>query len=143
MIKKISCILSICFVGGFISCHSTADRVYHDGVFTGESQYSYTDEAYYGVTTITVIKGTITQVEFHVIDKARNEIFDETYEKYFKDIPAYIQQCRNDWKGIQTYPAEFLKVRNIDKVDAITGATWSYNLFRASLMEALKHAGKG
>jgi major membrane immunogen (membrane-anchored lipoprotein) len=41
---------------------------------------------------------------------------------------------------VQTYPAKFLKVQDIDKVDAITGATWSYNLFKASLAVAMAKA---
>jgi major membrane immunogen (membrane-anchored lipoprotein) len=31
---------------------------------------------------------------------------------------------------------------DINKVDATTGATWSYNIFKASVMEALKKAAK-
>jgi len=106
----------------------------------GESRSIYTDESYYGITTITIQNGVISDVEFKVLDKAKNEIFDEKYENHFKDIPEYIQQCRNDWQGVQMYPKRFLNVQDINKVDAITGATWSYNLFRASLEKAMEQS---
>jgi len=49
----------------------------------------------------------------------------------------YIDQCRNDWKGVQHYPAELLKKQKIDLVDAVSGATWSYIIFKASVEKAL------
>jgi major membrane immunogen (membrane-anchored lipoprotein) len=52
----------------------------------------------------------------------------------------YIQQCRNDWEGVKTYPKLLSEKQDIKKVDAIAGATWSYNTFKASVNEALKNA---
>ncbi len=123
-----------------LSCHHTGGLIYRDGTYKGESQSIYTAESYYGITTIVIKNDLITAVQFTVLDKAKNEIFDEKYENHYKDIPEYIQQCRNDWQGVQTYPGRLLKVQDINKVDAITGATWSYNLFRASLLSALTEA---
>jgi major membrane immunogen (membrane-anchored lipoprotein) len=122
------------------SCHRSGGPIYVDGTYTGESRSIYTAESYYGITTISVKNGMISNVEFEVLDKEKNEVFDEKYENHYKDIPEYIQQCQNDWQGVQTYPAKFLKVQDIDKVDAITGATWSYNLFKASLAVAMAKA---
>jgi major membrane immunogen (membrane-anchored lipoprotein) len=123
-----------------LSCHRTGGLIYRDGTYKGESQSIYTAESYYGITTIVVKNDVITSVQFTVLDKAKNEIFDEKYENHYKDIPEYIRQCRNDWQGVRTYPGRLLKVQDINKVDAITGATWSYNLFRASLLAALAEA---
>jgi major membrane immunogen (membrane-anchored lipoprotein) len=125
-----------------ISCHGPGSINYRNGKFIGESRSIYTDESYYGITTITIQNGVVTNVEFKVLDKAKNEVFDEKYENHYKDIPEYIQQCRNDWQGVQTYPKRFLNVQDINKVDAITGATWSFNLFRASLEVSLENAGR-
>ncbi len=44
-------------------------------------------------------------------------------------------QCKNDWKGVRTYPKKLLKIKDINKIDATSGATWSYNIFRASVMK--------
>ena len=123
-----------------LSCHRTGGLIYRDGTYKGESQSIYTTESYYGLTTIVIKNDVITAVQFMVLDKEKNEIFDEKYENHYKDIPEYIQQCRNDWQGVQTYPDQFLQVQDINKVDAVTGATWSYNLFRASLLAALAEA---
>jgi major membrane immunogen (membrane-anchored lipoprotein) len=69
-------------------------------------------------------------------------MFDEKYEKHFEGNTEYIQQSRNDWNGAQTYPKKLSETQDINKIDAISGATWSYNIFRASVNEALKNANK-
>jgi Major membrane immunogen, membrane-anchored lipoprotein len=115
-------------------------RKYNDGVYFGESKSIYVQEPYYGQTTVTIKNGEIVDVDFKIVDKVHNERFDEKYEKHFKGNDEYIQQCRNDWKGVQTYPKQLKKKKDIEKVDAVSGATWSYNLLKASLQEALKKA---
>ena len=139
MRRKIVILIILSFFN-FSTCHRTGGLIYGDGTYTGESQSIYTAESYYGITTVSIKNGVISGLEFKVLDKAKNEIFDEKYENHYKDIPEYIQQCRNDWQGVQTYPGRLLKVQDINKVDAISGATWSYNLFRASLLAALAEA---
>ena len=113
---------------------------YHDGIFEGESQHIYKDEPYWGKVQIRIEKGQLTSVRFTIRDTSLHETFNQFYEKHFEKIPEYVEQCRNDWKGVQSYPARFLEKQNIDKVDATTGATWSYNIFKASADSALKKA---
>ncbi len=115
---------------------------YKDGTFRGISQANYTDEPYYGISTLTIRDGKFVRVEFSVRDSAKQVTFDQTYEKYFAGNELYMQQCRNDWKGICSYPDSLLKYQDPDKVDGISGATWSYNLFQAATKEALKQAEK-
>jgi len=74
------------------------------------------------------------------MDKEKNEVFGPDYERHFKDNAMYVDQCRNEVKGIKVYTEAFLKTRNVDQVDAITGATWSYNIFRDALKAALEKA---
>jgi major membrane immunogen (membrane-anchored lipoprotein) len=81
-----------------------------------------------------------TEINFIVRDSNLHETFDGNYEKHFEGNPEYIQQSRNDWKGVQTYPAVLLEKQDTGKVDAISGATWSNKIFRASVKEALKDA---
>jgi major membrane immunogen (membrane-anchored lipoprotein) len=111
-----------------------------DGRFDGVSRSIYLDEPYYGSTRVTIENGRITRVEFTIRDSSRHEFFNGEYEKYMEGNEMYIQQCRNDWKGVCSYPDSLLKYQDIDRVDAVSGATWSYNIFRASLLEALEHA---
>ncbi len=108
------------------------------GVFKGESRARYTGENYWGVAELTIEDGRITCLDFYIIDKAKNEVFGEEYERHFKGMALYQEQCRNEWAALQIYPEEFLKKQNMNNVDAISGATWSYNLMKASIEEALK-----
>lgn len=113
---------------------------YKDGCYRGVSRADYTDEPYYGCTRLVIKQGLITQVDFCVCDSAKHEYFDDNYERHFSGNDEYIRQCRNDRIGILSYPDSLLKYQDISKVDAIAGATWSYNLFRASVKEALSAA---
>jgi major membrane immunogen (membrane-anchored lipoprotein) len=115
-------------------------RSYKDGTFSGQSQDSYTDEPYWGIVSVSLNNGSFTGVSFIIRDTALNEKFDTLYAKHFQGNELYIQQCRNDWRGVQIYPEKLMKVQEIDKLDAISGATWSYNIFKASVKDALKKA---
>jgi major membrane immunogen (membrane-anchored lipoprotein) len=115
---------------------------YKDGFYEGESRYSYTDEPYWGSVHITVKNGSFTWINFMIRDSNLHETFNENYEKHFQGNPVYIQQCRNDWIGVQIYPKKLSETQNIDKIDAISGATWSYNIFKASIKEAMKNDKK-
>lgn len=120
----------------------TVKKTYKDGQYSGTSRSIYKDEPFYGHATIVVKNGKITKVDFFVRDSSKHETFDEKYEKYFIGQEEYTQQCRNDWKGVQSYPDSLLKSQDINTIDAITGATWSYNLFKASVQDALPSAEK-
>lgn len=113
---------------------------YKDGTYNGQSRASYTGEPYWGRVQIALKNGFFTRISFSIRDSALHETFDGNYEKHFQGNPVYIQQSRNDWNGVQTYPRKLAESQDINKVDVISGATWSYNIFRASLTEALKKA---
>lgn len=113
---------------------------YKDGNWEGMSRASYTNEPYWGIVRLTVKKGKLTSVLFFVRDSNLHETFDAKYEKHFEGNPEYIQQSRNDWKGVQVYPGKLMDKQDINKVDAMSGATWSYDIFRASVENALKKA---
>lgn len=117
-------------------------RRFKDGIYEGKSQSEYTAEPYWGIVRITVEKGLFAGIDFLIRDSSLHETFDEKYEIHFKDIPEYVEQCRNDWKGVQAYPVKLKLAQDVDKVDAMSGATWSYNIFKASAKEALKEAMK-
>jgi major membrane immunogen (membrane-anchored lipoprotein) len=110
---------------------------YIDGVYKAKSQAQYTYEPYVGYITITIKNGRLIDADFKIVDTAKNELFDERYEKYFEGNQHYIDQCRSDLKGVKAYPDILSKVNDIDKVDAITGATWSYNIFKDAVNKAL------
>jgi uncharacterized protein len=114
---------------------------YRDGYYVGRSRGDYIYEPYWGICRLKVEKGIFTEVNFMIRDSSLHEIFDEQYEKHFADKPEYIQQSRNDWAGVQAYPEKLSEKQDTNKLDAISGATWSYNIFRASVSDALKNSG--
>jgi major membrane immunogen (membrane-anchored lipoprotein) len=118
----------------------SGDTALRDGHYTGTSRAFYIEEPYYGHTGITVENGIITGVEFCIRDSVKQVYFDDEYEKYFAGNDLYMQQCRNDRKGVRSYPDSLLKYQDLNKVDVISGATWSYNIFKASAEEALSKA---
>jgi major membrane immunogen (membrane-anchored lipoprotein) len=113
---------------------------YKDGTYEGKSRGKYIYEPYWGIVKVTLKNGLLTSINFMIRDSNIHETFDAKYEKHFEGNPEYIQQSRNDWKGVQTYPEKLSEKQDINKLDAISGATWSYNIFRASVNEALKNA---
>jgi major membrane immunogen (membrane-anchored lipoprotein) len=115
---------------------------YRDGVYTGTSQSEYTSEPYWGKVRVTVDKGVYSAIKFEIRDSSLHENFNLDYAKHFAGNDAYIQQTKNDWNGVVTYPAKLLHEQEVDKVDAISGATWSYKIFKASLLDALSKAGR-
>ena len=115
---------------------------YKDGIYSGASRAMYLDEPYYGFSKIAIENGKVVEVHFSVRDSSKGILFDEKYERFFAGNDEYINQCRNDWKGINAYPDSFLKYQDLKKVDVISGATWSHNLFVSSTQEALSAAEK-
>lgn len=109
-----------------------------DGKYSGESQSKYQAEPYWGVMSFTVKNNRIKNFDFKIMDRQRNIPFDAKYDSVFTGNDEYMQQCRNDWNGMQAYIKAFLATGDIAKVDAITGATWPYNLFKDSYGAAVK-----
>ncbi len=124
----------------FLLVAFTGDGPYKDGVYKGNSRATYTNESYWGFSKVVIEDGKIAAIEFFVRDSSKHEFFNEAYEKYFAGNDEYIRQCRNDWMGINSYPDSLLKYQDLNKVDVISGATWSYNIFKASVQAALSEA---
>lgn len=116
----------------------SADKQYPNGDYFGTSRAGYTDEPYYGHVAIAIRNGEIVKINFCIRDSVKHEYLDDQYERHFAGNDLYVQQCRNDVKGLRSYPDSLLKFQDISKVDAITGATWSFNIFKASVQEALQ-----
>jgi len=115
-------------------------KQYTDGVYTGESQSRYTSEPFWGQATVEIQNDKIIKLTFQIVDKEKNEVFGPDYEKHFVGNDEYVQQCRNDLKGLKAYTDKFMATKNMQEVDAITGATWSYNIFRDALNVTLEKA---
>ena len=133
---KVLCLLLFAIV---LSAGSmNVKKQYKDGTYTVESQSRYKDEPYWGQATLEIKNDKIIKLTFQIVDKDKNEIFGPEYEQHFKDNPEYVEQCRNDLKGIKAYTEKLNQSKKLEQVDAITGATWSYNIFRDAIKVALE-----
>ena len=138
--KKLRVLVLISLAIALSSGTMGVKKQYKDGTYTGESQSRYKSEPYWGQATLEIKNDKIVKLTFQIIDKDKNEIFGPEYEQHFKDNPEYVQQCRNDLKGIKAYTEKFNQSKKLEQVDAITGATWSYNIFRDAIKVALEKA---
>jgi major membrane immunogen (membrane-anchored lipoprotein) len=131
-------------MGGCSGGESKANSgIYPDGTYKGQSRGNYNGETYWGHVQFTIVKGEFTVIQFAVRDSAFHEPVDSLYGViHFSDNPMYMQQCVEEEHGIENYPKKLLELQDIDKIDAVTGATWSYNIFIASAEDALKNAKK-
>ncbi|MCF8361935.1 MAG: FMN-binding protein [Prolixibacteraceae bacterium] len=134
-LKRMIALLFICSL-----CAFSGDSNYSDGSYTGVSRSIYTNEPYYGHSTVEIVNGRIVDVAFVIRDSSKHVEFDDNYEKYFAGNELYIEQCRKDRIGVKSYPDSLLKYQNPDKIDAVSGATWSYKIFKASVIKALEQA---
>ncbi len=116
---------------------------YLDGTYHGYSQASYTGEQFWGHIRIALANGSFTDIQFTIRDSVNHEPVDSMYGvNHYAGNPEYMQQCVNEEHGIEAYPQRLMESQNFDNVDAITGATWSYNIFMASAEVALQDAHK-
>jgi major membrane immunogen (membrane-anchored lipoprotein) len=111
---------------------------FKDGIYIGSSRGGYEPEPYWGIVRLKIDSGRFTEVIFSIRDSSLHEYFDDSYERHFAGNPEYIKQSRNDRTGVIAYPGKLMESQDTNKLDAISGATWSYNIFRASLRAALK-----
>lgn len=112
---------------------------YPDGTYVGKSQDGYAGmEPFWGVVQIKVEKGAFTSVHFMIRDTSIHESVDSLYGiHHYGSYPAYQVQCVKDGNGIKIYPKVLVQTQDMAKVDALSGATWSYNIFKASVKAAL------
>jgi major membrane immunogen (membrane-anchored lipoprotein) len=118
----------------------TSQGTYRDGVYTGMSRSKYTSEPFWGKVSMKIENDEFKSVEFTIRDSSLHETFTEKYKKHYEGNTVYVQQVINDWQGVQAYPKKLLKKQDPARVDCISGATWSYNIFSAASEEALKNA---
>jgi major membrane immunogen (membrane-anchored lipoprotein) len=116
---------------------------YLDGTYEGYSRDGYTSENFWGHIRLTLSGGAFTDIWFTIRDSSSHEPVDSMYGvNHYSGNPIYMQQCVEDGHGIEDYPQVLLEAQNFDDVDAVSGATWSYNIFIATAHEALKEAEK-
>lgn len=118
---------------------ATASGAYEDGTYDYVSNND--GEGYFVKGALTISGGKISNAEWAIYDANRaNKVFDKDYETVFAGNDTYIQQCRDNLKGMEGYSQALIDGQSIDAVDAVTGATWAYNKFSEFVAGALAQA---
>jgi major membrane immunogen (membrane-anchored lipoprotein) len=144
MVRILLAALAVVVVTAVVSAYyvtKSHSKKYRNGVYEGSSQSIHTAEAFWGNARVEISNRRIARVEFSVVDKVSGETLDLKYcGDHFGSNPEYLSQCRHDLRGVRTYTQQMLKAKNLKKVHAVAGATWSYNLFKASVEQAMAKA---
>ena len=111
-----------------------------DGTYTVDS--SRDDKLGYSTLTLTIENHKITQAEFTGIDLFGN-VKNEDYGSLIsgKDSADY-KKAQIAVKANAEYAKQLVNNQSLEKVDAISGATISYNQFTETVNKAISEAAK-
>ena len=135
--KKIGLLWLVCFFT-LLSCGKT---VYQDGVYTGTS--SPDDSGAYGKIRITISGGRISDCDFITIQKD-GSVKDEDYGKVNGEISNadFYNKAQLAVRAMEQYALDFVEKQELNKIDAVSGATIAHNQFTEAADDALKTAKK-
>lgn len=115
-----------------VGCSSGAD--FKDGQYQAESDFD--DKGYKGSIEIVVKDGKITEVDYDELDEdGAKKSVDEDYAEAMEGVSGT--------KPAQAYEdleSSLVKSQDPDKVDAVTGATGTSELFKELAKKALEDA---
>jgi major membrane immunogen (membrane-anchored lipoprotein) len=125
--------LTACSKGG------GAPLTYADGVYTGQSGKD--DAGAYGEVTIVIEDGAPVSCEF-VTWQADGSIKDEEYGKVNGEITNkdFYDKAQLAVEAMEVYETQYVEVKDIEGVDAISGATISHGQFVEAVTKALSEA---
>ena len=120
-------------------CSGDRDPVYKDGTYIGKS--SEDDNGAYGEATITIEGGKITGCEYVTWQKD-GTVKDENYGKVNGEISNqdYYDKAQRAVNAMEQYARQFVEVQGPEDVDAVSGATISYDQFQEAVSNALEEA---
>ena len=118
---------------------------YRDGVYEGKSAVYEGEEdgsgAGYGVATLTIEGGKITACEFRTYEPD-GSLKDENYGKQNGEVANrdFYNKAQRAVQASARYAQQLAAAGELKNVDAITGATISYNEFQEAVRDALNQA---
>jgi major membrane immunogen (membrane-anchored lipoprotein) len=114
-------------------------KSYKDGTYTGKSGAD--DLGAYGEVTIEILKDQIISCSY-VTWQSDGSIKDEEYGKINGEISNkdFYEKAQLAVDAMKKYAAQLPSVQSPNKVDAVTGATNSYDQFQEAVAEALSSA---
>lgn len=109
---------------------------YRDGSY--EATSAKTDErGGFGKISLNVSQGKITGVEFHTYNKD-GSVKDETYGEGLPEGQYKIAQAAIAANA--EYAKQLVEYQQLIDVDAVSGATWNYQLFEDAAQQVLEQA---
>lgn len=116
------------------------------GVYTGQSSESDEDDGGgYAIVKITVgDNNEIEDVDFETFQKNGETKYTETYGMINGAISNqdYYDKAQAAVEASKEYAKQYLETKSLTDVDAISGATISYNQFKESVSIALEKAAE-
>ena len=126
-------------------CGDKKPLSYVDGTYEGRSSVYEGDEEGngdgYGVVSVTVKDNKIVACEFNTYE-TDGSLKDEEYGKARGNVANkdYYNKAQKAVAGAKEYARQLAEAGELDKVDAISGATINYGQFKEAVQEALKKA---
>jgi major membrane immunogen (membrane-anchored lipoprotein) len=132
--KKILLLSTIALL--FLSCAKT---VYQDGVYTGKSGAD--DDGAWGEVTLTIQNGKISDCVFITMQKD-GTIKADDYGKINGDISNrdYYDKAQLAVRAMKTYAGSLVEKQRLKNIDAVSGATISFDQFNEAVALALGKA---
>lgn len=115
------------------------------GTYTGQS--SENDEEGGGYATVSLTIGennAIENVVFETFEKNGKSKYTEEYGKINGEASnkAYYEKAQKAVEASKGYAEQYMKVQSLTEVDAVSGATISYNQFVEAVQSALQKAAQ-
>ncbi|MBQ7990841.1 MAG: FMN-binding protein [Oscillospiraceae bacterium] len=118
---------------------------YKDGTYEGRSEIREGNEGGYGdgygVVKLTIKDNTITACEYKTY-QTDGTLKDEEYGKQNGEIANadFYNKAQRPVKACDQYAADLVANGKLDAVDAVSGATITYDEFREAVKDALRQA---
>ena len=144
-IKRLALIMALVMALAALSGCGSKNVSYMDGTYEGQSSVYEGDEEGngdgYGVVSITLKDNKIVACEFTTYE-TDGSLKDEEYGKARGNVANkdYYNKAQKAVAGAKEYARQLAEAGELDKVDAISGATINYGQFKEAVSEALKKA---
>lgn len=144
--KKLALILLAALACLSLTACGSESVSYADGTYTGTSSVYENDDGTedgngYGVVTITIEDGVITDCEFLTYE-TDGTLKDENYGMEGGTVSNrdYYSKAQKAVAAVPEYAAQLVETGSLDEIDAISGATVNYNSFVEAVKNALAQA---
>jgi major membrane immunogen (membrane-anchored lipoprotein) len=114
---------------------------YKDGLYTGKSGGD--DTGAWGEVTLTIAGGKVTDCQF-ITRQKDGSVKDENYGKINGEISnqVYYDKAQLAVRAMEQYARQYRESGDLQKVNAVSGATIAYDQFFEAVEQALEQAKK-